>query len=212
MSKMPAHADLHAQPRLFARPSPWPFPASWLCAIASLLLLPAGAQALDCSQLGVYLRSQCEHSVAAWERGQSEVYLSGYAHHDRRTYDADRIADLNERAWGLGLARSAEDAERHVHSIYVLAFRDSHFKAQIVAGYKWQAYWRPTEHWRVGGGVTVFLFSRSDIANHMPVPFALPVVSLGYRSVTLYGTFIPKVSGAAGGNGNVGYVFTGVRF
>jgi Antimicrobial peptide resistance and lipid A acylation protein PagP len=44
------------------------------------------------------------------------------------------------------------------------------------------------------------------------VPAVLPVLSLRYRRVALYGTFIPKVSRNPGGNGNVGYVFGGVQF
>ncbi len=46
----------------------------------------------------------------------------------------------------------------------------------------------------------MFMLSRSDVARNVPLPFALPAVSLRYRRVTLYGAFIPKVSSNPGGN------------
>ncbi|MFN0303532.1 MAG: peptide ABC transporter permease, partial [Burkholderiales bacterium] len=107
---------------------------------------------------------------------------------------------------------SVQDADGDTHSIYALIFRESHFKYQKVVGYQWQTYWHITESWQAGAGLSVFMFSRSDVARNVPLPFALPAVSLRYRQVALYGTFIPKVTSNPGGNGNVGYIFGGVRF
>ncbi|MFM9883320.1 MAG: phospholipid:lipid A palmitoyltransferase [Burkholderiales bacterium] len=177
-----------------------------------ILMVPTFAFAVDCGMLTDFLASPCRKSIAAWNEGKNELYLSGYAYHDRHTYAADRIRELNEHAWGLGFARSVEDADGDTHAIYALVFRDSHFKFQKVAGYQWQTYWRISDGWKAGAGLSVFLFSRSDVANNFPLPFALPAVSLRYRQVALYGTFIPKVSRNPGGNGNVGYIFGGVQF
>lgn len=180
--------------------------------LAAILMAPSFAMGTDCGLFPDVLASPCEHSFAAWREGRNELYFSGYAYHDRRTYSAERIGELNEAAWGLGFARSVLDREGNLHAIYVLAFRDSHFKFQKVVGYQWQAYWSIGADWKAGAGLSGFVFSRSDVARNMPVPFALPVVSLRYQRLALYGTFIPKVSGNPGGNGNVGYVFGGVQF
>jgi palmitoyl transferase len=180
--------------------------------LVSLLFAPSIALGIDCDALGEHVGYPCRKSVAAGKEGRNELYLSGYAHHDRRTYDTDRIHQLNENARGLGLARSIEEPDGNAHAVYVLAFRDSHFKLQTAIGYQWQVYWHFTTDLKAGVGVTAFLFSRSDMAHYFPLPFALPVVSLGYGRATLYGTFIPKASRTAGGNGNVGYLFAGFRF
>jgi len=180
--------------------------------LAAILMTPTFAVAMDCGMLHDFLASPCRQSVAAWDEGRNELYVSGYAYHARQTYAADRIRELNEYAWGLGFARSVEDTDGDTHSIYALIFRESHFKYQKVVGYQWQTYWHISEHWKAGAGLSAFFFSRSDVANNLPLPFALPAVSLRYRRVTLYGTFIPKVSANPGGNGNVAYVFGGVRF
>ncbi len=180
--------------------------------IACLLLAPSVALGIDCELLGEYAGYPCQKSIAAWNSGRNELYLSGYVLHDRKTYDPNRIDELNENAWGLGFARVLEEPNGNTHALYVLGFRDSHFKLQTVVGYQWQHYWHLVGDLRAGVGVTVFVFSRSDIAHYAPLPFALPVASLGFGRLTLYGTFIPKVSRAAGGNGNVGYLFTGIRF
>jgi lipid IVA palmitoyltransferase len=177
-----------------------------------MLMVPMFAFGADCDVLFDFLASPCRMSAAAWDGGRNELYVSGYAWHQRNTYGADRIKELNEHAWGLGFARSVEDADGDSHTIYALIFRESHFKYQKVIGYQWLAYWHLSEGWKVGAGLSAFIFSRSDVANSIPLPFVLPAISLRYRRVALYGTFIPKVSSNPGGNGNVGYVFGGVQF
>ena len=81
-----------------------------------------------------------------------------------------------------------------------MEFADSHGKPQYQAGYGWIATWRPIdEKFRVGAGVTAFLFMRSDIGNYAPIPGILPVVSTGYGPFDVQMAYIP----GGQGNGNV---------
>ena len=105
-------------------------------AFAAILMTPACAVGMDCGMLIDFLASPCKNSVAAWDNGRNELYVSGYAYHERQTYAAERIRELNENAWGLGFARWIEDADGDTHSIYAMIFRESHFKYQKVIGYQ----------------------------------------------------------------------------
>jgi hypothetical protein len=46
----------------------------------------------------------------------------------------------------------------------------------------------------VGAGYLAFVFSREDVANHLPVPAVLPCASVQYGGVEVIGLFVPRVS------------------
>ena len=141
------------------------------------------------------------------DNGAQEVYLSGYAHHGRNTYTAERIRELNEKAWGLGGGRTIRNASGNDESLYFLAIRDSHFKPQLMAGYahEWVANLSKTGL-EVGAGYTVMLVSRQDYFGGIPFPIALPIASIGIQHAKLMASYVPRLSSNKG-NGDVLLLF-----
>jgi len=150
-----------------------------------------------------------ERSKDAFFNGRNDYYASGVARHAPWAYSSERRHDeLNESAWGGGFGRSVVDANGNTHSLYAIAFRDSHYKPQYTAGYLWVTYWPLAGRLQGGLGYSAFVFSRDDIANRYPLPAVLPAASLRYREAELIGTFIPGFTQG----GNVGYIFARFGF
>jgi lipid IVA palmitoyltransferase len=126
--------------------------------------------------------------------GDWEAYVTGYAWHLPYGYRDTTRARLNETTWGGGFGRTLRDEDGDRHSVYVMAFSDSHRKPQLNVGYAWQRYWNPTRNLGIGGGYLAFLFSREDVANHMPIPALLPCASIRYGGLEVIGLFVPRVS------------------
>ena len=141
-----------------------------------------------------------------YENGSTSLILSGYARHGRNTYTAERIAELNEKAWGLGFSKAIRDKLDNEESIYGLAISDSHFKPQFMAGYAYQWMKPLGDSYEAGLGVTGLLISRTDYFKGAPFPGILPVASIGTRSTKLMAAYIPRVSRNKG-NGDVLLVF-----
>jgi palmitoyl transferase len=176
------------------------------------LLLAAPAWSA-CSDLYFdFLSDKCNKGFEAYDHGSPTLLLSGYSYHLRSTYDAEHLAKLNEEAWGLGYAKAIDDAKTDWHALYGLAFRDSHDNIQAMVGYGWQTYWGPPAGLKVGAGLTAFIVSRPDIANGIPVPGILPLLSVRYDRAQLLIAPIPKVSQGTTGNGNVIFFFGSYRF
>lgn len=126
--------------------------------------------------------------------GQWETYFTGYAWHLPYKYHDATRARLNETTWGGGLGRTVKDEDGDRHSVYLMAFSDSHRDAQVNVGYAWQRYWAFTQNFSFGAGYLAFLFSREDVANHLPIPALLPCLSVSYRGLEIIGLFVPRVS------------------
>lgn len=126
--------------------------------------------------------------------GRWEAYFSGYAWHTPWGYNAPTRARLNEKTWGGGFGRSMKDGDGDRHSVFFVAFDDSHHDPQFIASYGWQRYWSPTQEVSLGAGYVAFVFSRKDVANYLPVPALLPCASLRYRRWELIGLFVPRIS------------------
>jgi palmitoyl transferase len=182
-----------------------------LALATSLMALPVFA--VDCSILYFnFLSDKCDKGFAAYDHGASELLFSGYSYHHRGTYTSERLAELNERAWGLGYGKSIDDEKGDWNAVYGLVFRESHFKYQKMVGYGWQTYWNMTDKLKAGAGFTAFLGSRPDIYNNLPFPAVLPMFSLRYDRAQLLMVPIPKVSPGTTGNGNVLFVFGSYRY
>lgn len=175
--------------------------------IAAMAFCVAPAQAA-CESVGWdWLSNACTQGARAFNEGTWDIYLTGYDHHGRGTYTKERINELNEKAWGGGFGRTVNDDRGNSHNVYVLAFRDSHFKPEYLGGYAWQARWALSENWRAGLGVTAFVTLRSDYAHYaIPVPAILPLASLQYRKTSLMASYVPRLS-TKGGNGDVLFIF-----
>ncbi|MEB0136433.1 hypothetical protein QN362_13920 [Actimicrobium sp. CCC2.4] len=138
--------------------------------------------------------------------GVASIVLSGYARHGRHTYTAERIRELNEKAWGLGYSKIVRTTSDNEESLYGLAISDSHYKPQLMAGYLHQ-WMQPLGHgYEAGVGLTGLLISRADYFSGKPFPCILPVVSAGTRKTKLMAAYVPRLSRSKG-NGDVLLMF-----
>lgn len=179
----------------------------FLCLSALLCCLSAQAQQNDTS--AGWWDSSKARVEKILDEGSLSMMLSGYAHHGRNTYTAERIAELNERAWGMGFSKAIRNEKDNEESIYAMLISDSHFKPQPMAGYAYQWMKPVTEKIEVGAGVTGLLISRTDYFSGFPFPAVLPVASIGTRSSKLMAAYVPRFSKNKG-NGDVLLLF--VRF
>ena len=143
-----------------------------------------------------------KHVCRRWHQiwhGTTEVYVSGYAWHNRYRYDADHIGRYNEQAWGGGLGKGFYDEDGDWHALSAIAFLDSHSNVEPAEGYTFLKIWRFNDNTRLGGGFSALVTSRPDILHGVPFPGVLPWVSLTYRRASLNLTYVP-------GSRNVGNV------
>jgi palmitoyl transferase len=154
---------------------------------------------------------QCEGLKAAWFEGRATWYASGYAWHIPGTWSEEKLAELNEHAWGAGYGFARTDERGDNYAWYAFAFRDSHFETTALAGYAAMTYWPAQNEFALGLGYTAFIMMRPDIAKGFPFPAALPLASVKVRNVEVLGTFIPKLNGGIN-HGDVAYVFARYQF
>lgn len=145
------------------------------------------------------------------DQGETSLILSGYAHHGRSTYTSERIREFNEKAWGLGAAKTLRNPNGDEEYLYVMAISDSHYDPQLMAGYAYQWTWPIAGKLEVGAGWTALLISRSDTWNGLPFPAALPLVSIGTPAAKLMAAYIPRISNNKG-NGDVLLLFGRISF
>lgn len=141
-----------------------------------------------------------------YNEGDNDAYLTGYAYHDRYTYTKEKLKDLNEGAYGLGIGRSIVNQKGNAEMLYLMGHLDSHSDLQINAGYAWVKKFSITGSFKAGLGFTAFLVSRSDFAGRIPLPFALPMGTLDVGRASLNAILIPKLNDGIN-NGNVLFLF-----
>jgi palmitoyl transferase len=164
-------------------------------AAALLLVLPGHAHALECKDFWSWVEKGCRRVVDTYDRGDNELFVSGYSYHLPSTYTPEKRAELNTNAWGGGWARTVEDSDGDMHSVGLLAFLDSHKHVQSNIGYTYTTYWGPRERLQPGLGYFVGIVQRPDIAGGVPFPAALPLATLRYGQATLFATYIPTLNG-----------------
>ncbi|MFZ6862193.1 hypothetical protein ACO0K7_06130 [Undibacterium sp. Ji67W] len=140
------------------------------------------------------------------DEGAMSLNLSGLAHHGRNTYTAERIAELNENAWGLGFTKAIRDEKDNEELAYAMIISDSHYKPQPMAGYAYQWMKPIAGNIEVGAGYTYSLISRTDYFKGVPFPIALPVASIGTKNTKLMAAYVPRLSKNKG-NGDVLLLF-----
>jgi lipid IVA palmitoyltransferase len=173
----------------------------FLCSLASFQSVFA-AESSACSDTPTLLKKICNRLHQVWTEGDPELYVSGYAWHNRFTYSHEKINTYNERAFGGGFGKGFYDEDGDWHALSAIAFLDSHKNIQPAAGYAFLKTVRPAPHLRAGAGFSVLLTARPDIFHNIPFPGVLPWLSLSYRRATLMATYIPGAEGA----GNVLFV------
>jgi lipid IVA palmitoyltransferase len=180
-----------------------------LCGLLTVAAQPAAAA--SCEDLGVLLSGGCRRIVDTYERGENGILLSGYAWHLPSTWTPERRAALNANAWGGGLVKTVEDPDGDSHSVFVLAFKDSHSHVEWNVGYEHSTYFGPRDGLQPGIGYTAMIVQRPDLASGVPFPVLLPLASLRYRDATFFATYIPTLNGGIN-HGSTIYMFGRVLF
>jgi len=179
-------------------------------ALCGLLLCGSNAQAQQAENNSIIgsLWDQGKGKVnQVLDEGKLDMMVSLYTYHGRNTYTAERIAELNEKTFGLGFSKSRRDEKDNEEFIYGLAISDSHFKPQLNAGYGYQWTQSLGGSSEVGLGYTASLISRTDYFKGFPFPVVLPVASIGTRDHKLMFTYVPRFTKNKG-NGDVLFIFT----
>jgi lipid IVA palmitoyltransferase len=174
-----------------------------LLAVASA---PRDAAALGRAEFWTWLEKGCDRLVDTYERGDDQLFVSGYAYHIPSTWTPERRAELNSNAWGGGYGRMMEDANGDTHTVFFLGFEDSHKHAELQVGYAWATYWGDRDSLQPGLGWTAMIVQRPDIAGGVPFPAALPLAFLRYKKANLVATYIPTLNGGVN-HGSTLYVF-----
>ncbi|KTD53530.1 antimicrobial peptide resistance and Lipid A acylation protein PagP [Legionella santicrucis] len=146
----------------------------------------------------------CHRLHQVWREGHTDLYLSGYAWHNRFTYSPERIREkkYNELAWGGGLGKGFFDEKGNWHGLYAFAFLDSHRNVEPTAGYAYLKVVNVTKEFKAGLGFSVLVTARPDIFHNIPFPGAVPWAGIFYKKLSLKAAYIPGSST----NGNVLYL------
>ena len=156
----------------------------------------------NCSHWLSLFKPICQRLHQVWTEGDNDLYISGYAWHNRYIYSREKIRAYNENAWGGGIGKGFYDEDGDWHGLSAIAFLDSHKNLEPAAGYMFLKIARLTDKARIGAGYSVLVTARPDILHNIPFPGALPWISFSYSKLTLLGTYIPGAEGA----GNVFYL------
>lgn len=141
-----------------------------------------------------------------YDEGRNDFYLTLYAYHDRFTYTSEKLKELNEGAFGLGLGRSIVNESGNDEMIFAMTHLDSHSDIQVNVGYAWVKKFHVMENLKFGIGYAAGLVSRSDFAGRIPIPFILPLGTIDFGKGTLNVILIPKLNDGIN-NGNVLFIF-----
>lgn len=179
---------------------------SLAAALLVWLSFTSPVQAAECADMWQWLNLACRRVADTYHQGRTDLYLSGYTWHTPWTWTAEKRAEENANAWGLGIGRSREQPDGDTDIVYALVFSDSHKNPEWNVGYAWNTYWGPRNGVQVGLGYTAAIVVRTDIAKGWPFPVVLPLGSVRYDRVTLFGTYIPNLGGGFN-HGSVFYFF-----
>ncbi len=175
-----------------------------LAGAATLALAPAAHA--DDDQYSLW-QSTKDHAATIWNQGESELYLSGVAHHGRSTYTPEKLNELNEHAWGLGYGKTLRNEKGDDESLYGFVIKDSHRHPQYMAGYAYEWVFPIAKTGlEVGLGGTAMLMSRQDYLNSVPFPVPLPLASIGTKKGKIMFAYVPRLS-ANKNNGDVLLIF-----
>lgn len=145
------------------------------------------------------------NSSRTWQSpSHHELYFPLFSWHLPFAWDSERRKEYNENAWGAGYGLTRYDAEGHWHGLYLMVFRDSLDEWEPVGGYGYEKIWRPLQQhqdFRLGLGLTAGITLR-DNWHYVPVPYLLPLGSIGYKDLTFQATYVPGLR-------NKGNVFLG---
>ncbi len=164
----------------------------FLLFFSAILLKPLYADVpTHCKNWPRALQPVCARPYQTLTEGNTELYVTGYAWHNRYRYSQEKVGTYNEAAWGGGLGKGFFDENGDWHGLYAFAFLESHSKVEPIAGYAFLKTLHITETSSIGGGFTAFLTARPDILNYKPFPGALPWVGFNHRRFSILATYVP---------------------
>ena len=157
-------------------------------AFLALFALPARA-----GTIGNFFGRAFENAKYALSCGNNDLYVPVRTWHNRLFYDQEHIDKYNEEPWGIGFGRSFWEGNEW-HGVYAMAFKDSNFYLETIAGYAYLYNWDldNSGDWKVGVGYTLSLTQREEYM-YIPVPLPLPMASLTYQRLSLQAAYIPGV-------------------
>lgn len=135
-------------------------------------------------------------------QGKTDLFLSGYAWHNRFTYTREQINTFNELSLGYGMGRGLFDNHGNWHGLSAIAFLDSHKNLEPVLGYTFLKMAHFENESGLGIGYSIVATTRPDLYHGRPFPGLLPWVSASHRHASLMATYIP----GAKGTGNVMFI------
>lgn len=141
-------------------------------------------------------------------KGEWEVFVPFWAKHFG--YSAGQgLTNPNEYPWGGGVGKGIYNSSGNWEGIYAMEFQDSNGQPQYQVGYGWIPTWKPAGNdFRLGAGLTGFIFMRSSYLHYTPLPAVLPIASVGYGPVDLQVAYVPDFRN----NGNVLFWWAKYRF
>lgn len=148
-----------------------------------------------------------------YQKGDNQLWVSGWAHHGRSSYSPEKLDTLNERALGLGWGKTIRQDNTH-RGIFGLVMLDSHKDKQYQVGYTYEkAYYfnQDNKNWYIAGGIAPAVVRRADMFKKMPFPAVFPLLSIGNKNAEMRMIYLPRLSNNLG-NGDVLYVFTSFAF
>lgn len=162
----------------------------------------------SCAHWMSLFKPVCQVINQVWTEGSTELYISGYAWHNRYTYSREKIQSYNEQAWGGGLGKGLFDEKNNWHGLYAIAFQDSHRNIEPAAGYAYLKVLTMSQDFKAGLGYSILLTAREDINHYIPFPGILPWASIFYKKTAIAATYIPGFNK----NGNVLYLLAKYTF
>lgn len=141
-----------------------------------------------------------------YDEGKNDFYLTLYAYHDRFTYTREKLEELNEGAYGFGFGRTILNEKGNTEMLFAMTHLDSHSDVQVNVGYAWVKNFSFIGNSKLGVGYAAGLVSRSDFANRIPIPFALPLGTIDFGNGSVNMILIPKLNDGIN-NGNVLFIF-----
>lgn len=134
------------------------------------------------------------NSLETWDSpSHQSLYLPVIAWHPPFAWDKDRRDEYNETPWGAGYGLTRYDADGDWHGLYLMLFKDSQYAWEPVGGYGYEKIWLPLDQHqdlRLGLGLTAGITMRENW-NYIPVPYLLPLASVGYKSLNFQATYVP---------------------
>lgn len=157
-------------------------------AFLALFALPARA-----GTIGDFFGNAFENAKYALSCGNNDLYVPVRTWHNRLFYDQEHVDKYNEEPWGIGFGRGFWEGNEW-HGVYAMAFKDSNFYLETIAGYAYLYNWdlSSSGDWKIGVGYTLSLTQREEYM-YIPVPLPLPIAGLTYKRLALQAAYVPGV-------------------